>query len=492
VVLLAIVALGAVLFTRGDATATDTTAKLMPADVLAYAHLSTADRTQDAQLRSFAGRFAAVRTALPRLAAAITPAAGGLDFAKDIRPWLGDDAAVALLNDGTPMLVASVRDRGGAERLLERLGATPVGTYKGFPLQQLKPSATAALAGGHLIVGPSAEVRAAIDRGPGSGTPSLADSRVFRRAADKRSGGATLDVFASSAGLRRALDGRTGIAGVAGRLLAGPTLDGVDAQFTAEETGVRVNARVLRASGGKRPTGYTLTLANRAPANAAGFLSLSGLDAAASAIAKLGGGSTLDAIANALPTAAGVELDDLIAPVSDEAQITVTSGDAAPVFTVAARTRDESATRGGMARLQRPIGERLAGGAPFTQLDQNGTPAFSLDVTPELQPTYAVAKGAVVASTSRAGLDQLAPAKAPLTNNEVLRKVMPGGDAKVEALGFLDSRQLLALAERTGLKALSSPAVRDDLGRIRSAAAVVEEDGDTPTDTTAELFLQIP
>ena len=465
----------------------------MPAGALAYVHLSTADRTQDAQLRSFAGRFSLVGNALPRLAASVTPAAASLDFAKDIRPWLGDDAAVALLDGGTPMLVAAVRDKGAAGGMLDKLGATPAGVYKGVALRQLEPSATAAITGEHLVVGPAAEVRAAIDRDAGTGAPSLADNRVFRRAAQSRTGAATLDVFATSLGLRRALDGRGGLAGAAGRLLASPTLDGVDAQFTAEESGVRVNARVLRAPGGKRPAGYTPTLADRAPANAAAFLSLPGLDAAARAVTAFGGGATLDAIANALPMAAGVELDDLIAPLDGEAQITVTGGDAAPVFTVAARTRDEAATREGLARLQGPIGDRLAGGAPFTQIDQRGgTPAFSLNVTPELQPTYAIAKGAVVASTSRTGLDQLAPAKAPLTKNEVLRKVMPEGDAKVEALGFLDSRQLLALAELTGLKALSSPAARDDLGRIRSAAAVVEEDGDTPTDTTAELFLQIP
>ena len=36
-----------------------------------------------------------------------------------------------------------------------------------------------------------------------------------------------------------------------------------------------------------------------------------------------------------------------------------------------------------------------------------------------------------------------------------------------------------------------SPALRDDLRRIRAAGAVVEEDADKPTDTTAELFLEI-
>ena len=69
---------------------------------------------------------------------------------------------------------------------------------------------------------------------------------------------------------------------------------------------------------------------------------------------------------------------------------------------------------------------------------------------------------------------------------------MPEGGEKVEALGFLDPRKLLALGEQTGLRAFSSPAVRDDLGQIRAAGLVVKEDANQPTDTTAELFLQIP
>ena len=79
-----------------------------------------------------------------------------------------------------------------------------------------------------------------------------------------------------------------------------------------------------------------------------------------------------------------------------------------------------------------------------------------------------------------------------MTDAAVMKEVMPSEGTKVGALGFLDSRQLLALAERTGLQALGSTATRDDLGRIRSAGVVVEQDGDHPTDTTAELFLQIP
>jgi hypothetical protein len=492
-VLLAIVGLGVVLFTRGSAAATDSTAKLVPPDAMLYVHASTAEaRTQDTRLREIASRFTAVRTELPRLAAMLTPAAAGLRFDADIRPWLGDDAAFALDGAGAPMLVAAVRDAAGAQHLLTRLGATAAGSYAGVTLFQLKPSATAAITGGHLIVGPSADVRAAIDRAAGRGTPGLDRGRVFQRAAQSRSGSASLDVFATSAGLRRLFDGRTGIAGIAGRLVASPALDGVDAQVSAEERGVRVKARVLRVPGGAPPSGFTPTLASRAPAGAAAFLSLPGLDAAANALTRLGGGATLDALRAALPGAAGIQLDDLIGPLSDEAQLTIGGSGDTPEFTVAARTRDEAGTREDLARLQGPLAERLAGGTPFTQFQQGATPAFALPVNDRLEPTYAVAHGAVVASTARSGLAQLGAAKTPITDTEALKSVMPDGGAKVEALGFLDSRQLLALAERTGLEAFSSPAVRDDLGRIRAAGAVVEEDGDHPTDTTAELFLQIP
>ena len=58
---------------------------------------------------------------------------------------------------------------------------------------------------------------------------------------------------------------------------------------------------------------------------------------------------------------------------------------------------------------------------------------------------------------------------------------MPEEGEKVEALGFLDHAQLLALGERTGLQALSSPAARDDLGRIRASRSGRER-GRQPAD----------
>ena len=161
-------------------------------------------------------------------------------------------------------------------------------------------------------------------------------------------------------------------------------------------------------------------------------------------------------------------------------------------FTLTARTRDEAATREALARLQGPVAQRLAGASPFTQRDAGRTDTFSLPVTPQLEPSYAVTGGALVASTARSGLAQLQPAKGPVTGASALGQLSVEEGAKVEALGFLDPRQLLALGERTGLEAFGSPAVRDDLGRIRAVGAVVDEDADKPTHTTAELFFEIP
>ena len=144
-----------------------------------------------------------------------------------------------------------------------------------------------------------------------------------------------------------------------------------------------------------------------------------------------------------------------------------------------------------MARLQGVVSARLGAG-PFTQRELHGTDAFTLRVTPELAPSYAIARGVVVASTAASGLEQLESARSPVTDSPMFEDLMPGEGEKVEALVFLDPRQLLTLGERTGLSALSSPAARDDLGRIRQAGAFVKEDDNQPTDTTAELFLEIP
>jgi hypothetical protein len=65
--------------------------------------------------------------------------------------------------------------------------------------------------------------------------------------------------------------------------------------------------------------------------------------------------------------------------------------------------------------------------------------------------------------------------------------------AEADSLVFLDLRALLALGEQTGLTAIPGlAAARDDLSRVRAAGAIIAADRAHPSDTTAELFLEIP
>jgi hypothetical protein len=473
--LLLIAAGAVVLATRGGAPP-DASAPLVPPDALAYVHARPAEL-------GVAGRFASLQPELTRAAAAITPKAAAIDFARDVKPWLGEDAAFAQLPAG-PMLLATVTDKSAARALLERLGATPAEAQHGVAVWQLPPKATAAFAGDQLVVGPEDAVRGAIDRAAGKGGVSLADTRVFKAAAKERGEDDAIDAFAPATGLRRLLEGRA----LAAALVADPRLDAVTARVRAEKGGVRVSARLVRTSGASAGAGAVPSLARAIPSGTAAFADLPGLDALAGVVERSGGAAWLERVRDALPRAAGLELDDLLAPMSGEAALSVTAGEAAPVVTLAARTSDPAGTRAALAQLQRPVSRLVGDGGPFAQ---RGT-TFTLAATSALQPSYGVSGDVAVASTAPSGLGQLRAAQAPVTGSRALRAVMPGKGAKVEALVFLDPRQLLALGERTGLPVAGSPAVRDDLGRIRAAAAVVEEDAYHPTDTTAELFLEIP
>ena len=192
---------------------------------------------------------------------------------------------------------------------------------------------------------------------------------------------------------------------------------------------------------------------------------------------------------------------DLLEPLSGELAIAVDggpadpggTGGATPVVTLKARTADERRTEAALARLQEPLARRLAlpGTVPAWAPEAiGGLDAFTLRLTPELAPSYSVADGTVVISTAPAGLD---PPRGTLAAARGFEATIGDVPAKVDSLIFLDLRQLLALGEETGLTAIPGLATaRDDLSRAGAAGAVITEDPAHPSDTTAELFLEIP
>jgi hypothetical protein len=356
-----------------------------------------------------------------------------------------------------------------------------------------------AFVGDFLAVGTEAAVRAAVDREQGAGA-RLSDLPAYRAVTHDLPPERSVDAYASAAGVRGVLAARDGLLGALGKLLDRPRLAAVAASLTAEQQGLR--ARVRLAGGAPRDAGFDPVLLERVPEGAAAYAGMRSAQRLVRVLERLGAARQVERLTDALADEAGIDLErDLLAPLSGELAISVAgtgedqgaTGAGAPVVTLKARTADERRTGAALARLQDPLARRLAvrGTVPSFQAEAiGGLAAFTLRVTPELAPSYAVADGTLIVSTAAAGLQ---PPRGTLAAASGFKSTIGEVPDEADSLVFLDLSQLLALGEQTGLTAIPGLATaRDDLSRVRAAGAVITEDPAHPSDTTAELFLEIP
>jgi len=483
----------------GDASAPpDDAARLVPADALAYLHVSTdPDRAADRRLVQLAGALPTIGRLRDQVTAAIS--AQAFDIGRDVRPWLGDELAYAAVSPADSVVLAEVADRPRAEALVARVGnLSAAEEYRGVRVLLAGPTALA-FVGGFLAVGTEAAVRAAVDREQGDGE-RLSDLDAYERAADGAPAERSVVAYASGAGVREVLAPRDGLLGALGALLDRPGLVAAGAAVTAEAGGLRAHVRLQ--GGAPRDAAFEPVLLERVPERAAAYLGLRGASRLARLVERLGGGDVVASVRDLLSGEAGIDLDgDVLAPLDGELALAVTgvaedpaaTGGGAPVVTLKARTADPRRTESALARLQEPLARRLAlpGSAPaFRPEPIGGLDAYTLRVTPELAPSYAVSDEGLVLSTAPAGLE---PPRGTLAAAPAFEATVGSVPEQADSLVFLDLRQLLALGEQTGLTAIPGLATaRDDLRRVRAAGAVVTQDPAHPSDTNAELFLQIP
>jgi hypothetical protein len=492
------VAAGLVFGDGEEAGPPDEAAGLVPANALAYVHLST-DPGREADARF--GELAAALPPLARLrdqaAAAIAPAAFDVD--RDVRPWLGDELAYAAVSPADSIVLAAVADRPKAEALVARIGnLSSAREHRGVPVIVAGQTAIA-FVGDFLALGTEPAVRAAIDRDAGVGA-ALADAAPYARVLAGAPAGRTLAAYASGDGVRQVLAPRGGPLGALGALLDRPGLEAAGGVLVAEPDGLRAQVRL--AGGAPRDAAFEPVLLERVPEDAAAYLGVRSAARLVRLAERLGAGRAVAAIRDAVAAESGVDFDgELLAPLSGEVAVAITgpaddptgSSGGAPVLTLKARTADAGRTESALARLQEPLARRLAlpGTAPgFKPEPVGGLEAYTLRVTPELAPSYAVSGDGVVLSTAPAGLE---PPRGTLAASAGFSSTIGDVPETTDSLVFLDLRQLLALGEQTGLTAIPSLATaRDDLRRVRAAGAIVTNDPTHPSDTNAELFLQIP
>lgn len=491
-------------------------ARLVPADALVYVHVST-DRSRDGVNRAvdLARRFPSVPALLNGLIQRFAAGSGqGFSFDRDVKPWLGSEVALALLNTSGDtagsLIVVDVRDRTKAERFLRRAGsAQSTGSYRGTKIERFHATVTA-FVGRFLVIGQEDGVHQAIDDAAGRG-PSLQRANAFVRAEKGLPAGRFGDVYASREGVRRLLAPQSGALGAAGVLLDQPALAGSALGLSATGKGLRVKVHSVLdeqlAKRQKQAPQFEPELVGSVPKGAMAYLAVTHLDRSAARLLAAGAAGTsvgqrltalLGRARSDLAKRAGVNLDQDVLPLfQGETALWLAPAVPAPTLTLISRTRDENGTRLAFSKLQTPLAKLFApsasgpGQAPtFEQQDVSGTPAFRLRLAPGVELDYAVFDGKLVISTSLSGIAAVKRAKGSIADAGAFKATLGDRPKKVSSLVFLDFSQLLKLGEQTGLTdSQSYLAIREDLSHIKALGAATTS---RKTESTAELSVQIP
>lgn len=513
IIIVLVVALGG---GSGAAAPATGAARLVPADALAYVNLSL-DRSRPAVQRALklAGRFPDYPLASAAVLSRFGAILGGgrtVDFFGRVEPWLGGEAALALLNTSTStagsLIMLAVKDKGRARAFVRSNGAVAQGSYRGTVLFAYPSGSELAFLRGFLVLGQDASVRSAIDVADGD-APSLARSPEYRRAAAGEPSSRVLDAYASLAGVRRVLAPQGGLLGAFGDLLYQPALTGVTITLTPQSTGARIRVHSaldpsLTQLAAPATAAFTPTLTRVMPSGSILVLDVTGLDRVApqvlnagSAAGVAGGiGPLLSRLGTAL-TAEGVNVHDLTAIFHGETAVAVVPHAKAPALVIVARTSNQVRTATELAQLQIPLAQlfRPAGSASgadtlFTDRQVAGVTAHQLALANGLQIDYAVARGLVVISTSLDGITAVLSRGDALSSETGFQDVLRGRPSRVTSLVFLDFVRLLTLGEQTGLTSSARfQALRSDLSKIEAIGLTSTR---KPNQSTSVVNVRIP
>jgi hypothetical protein len=486
-------------------------AKVVPADVLAYVHLSTDPSRPAVQAaRRLAGRFPDYPLAYAAVVNRLDDVLGGganVDFDRQVRPWLGNEAALAVLDSSgstaPTLLVLDVSNRARAKAFLSSAGATYAGEYHGVRLLAYPSGSEVALVGHYLVAGPDAGLRAAIDAADGR-AQSLAHDAAYERAAAGEPAGRVLDAYLPAAGVRRLLSTRTGVAGAIGLLLDRPGTVGTAISVSALGSGAQVLVHSVRSAGAKPSrASFTPTLQSVLPAGSTLMLDVDGLGRVApellqaGALAGIGAnvGPILGRLGTAL-TAQGVNVSRVLSIFGGETAVALSPGPS-PALLLVSRVSNQATARGELASLEGPLTTLFSpssgsGGQVPELIDAQvgGATVHEVQLGPGLQVDYGVWDGLAVVSTSLQAIGDVAQRSHALSDEAPYKAVISGPSGRVSSLLFGDFTRLLSLGEQTGLT--SGARTREllpDLSKVRAVGLSTKTGGD---DATTELTFEIP
>jgi hypothetical protein len=491
-------------------TATDRAAAMVPANTAVYVNVYLQPSTgQQMNLAELIGRLpgfaddASLDEKVDQVVQNLL-SGSGIDYRADVKPWLGDQVAIAAWpagDDATQfeaVLLAEVSDREAAEAsvadVVGRGGASfAAQTYEGVELQ-VSQGAAYAFVGEMLVIGAAPEdLQAVVDVEGGGG--SLGDRADFRAAIDRLPEDHLASIFIDLAG----------IAAAGGATDAAEGLTTASAVLVAEPSGLRLSGSAPVADAPPTASGpadvpagvdEASTLADWMPpdtiAEAVIFDLRRLFEEAEDAIGSAPGGeefgSALSTIRAIAAFGLGIDLDVDVLPLLD-GEVGIALGGLAEGGLPSGQLLLRPTDAGSAQALLDGLAERLtAAGATMATETAGGTEIVTLELPDTGRASYAVLEGVVILGMGpedvRAALDAHAAgetlgastsyadgfeAAGTRAGNEVWVDV----GALVEALGAgltlpEDGRDILS---RIGTFALTIPS-RDDQIEFHAALTV--------------------
>jgi hypothetical protein len=482
----------------------DDAIKLVPRSAYVYVHVDL-DRGSDqykqgAKLASgFPGFPVLIETGIRRLARA---SGRSLDYAADVKPWLGDEAAMALVPSARgvagSVAILATRDRVAATRFLDRVGhsARP-SSYRNVPLRIYGGDFVSAFVGDFLLVGQRGPVEAAIDTDQGR-RERLSSSSIAKRALDPLPDGRLAYAYASADGVERLLARRSGFLGQVGLVLSNPALRGAGFALVARDKGAEIVERSSldpklsgRSQGIAALPPFKRTLVGEISKDSLLYLGLNDLDRAFGRfeaqvrVNAPGVAAGLDRFLSRMKRRGGFDLRRRLLPLlRGEAALWVQPGLPLPVAGLLINGVDEKKARDAMARLQGPLARsvstrRSRQAVTFRQRRIEGVDAFSMRMSSAIDLTYAVFDGKLVIGTDPAAVRQVKKSGDSLRSSEFYGGTLGKVPQSASSVLFLNLDRLLGLAERAGLGADPGYAdIRDDLRRLKALGATVSSTRD--------------
>lgn len=521
----------------------------VPADALAYAHLVTdPDTEQFERAEGIAERLPAVTEQLvlrlPR------PEGARIEYRDEVAPWLGDQAALALLpgdRGDERVAMLEIGDEAGAREFAARLvGPEPeVEQHREVEVQLGARGLAVALVEGFLLAGPEPQVMRAIDTEIDGG--SLGESEVVKEIRDGFPRLRLAELVVTEDGAE-GLFGPGEALGTLEAFVNARATRGVGVALAADEDGLRLSARsVLDPERLEDVPGFFAAFPRFEPALegevSEGALAYLALGAPGQSLAALIAQATSEApglaagfeqVARRLRRAGDVSLErDVLGLLTSQAAVSVEprargeeegegereaeseqeepeaplappeagappgspeagTPPGVPFISLIADDVDEERATRALAALQGPIADALGPGrtgqAPgFEARRIDGAEAHSLRVSPTVRLTYAVLDDKLVISTDPLGVGQVQADEPGLDNSDRFEAATRGFEDDVSLLLYLNLDGLLSLAEVAGLSADPAYATfGPELRRLEALGLAVDRD-DERIDTEARV-----